>query len=303
MNRRKIFTVAMIFAVVLVNLTFGDVARPAWPLWKINADGTGLAPFADTPGYSCGSPDWSPDGKYVAYDTWPVEKTFSDSQVAIVPADGSQPPRLLGPGAMPSWSPDGTQLVCHTYPGAYQTHQIVVMKADGTGREPILNHWGSPRWSPRGDLIASIGVDRGIALFDLGTGKERSVLRGPFTLNHGFSISPDGRRVCFGDTDGGVALAMLDDRMTQATVRWLVRSGSCTHSSWSPDGTRVVFQWQPPNQKLEQLYVMNVDSDETPTWLPGQDRTRNNINPDWSPDGKTIVFSSFLPAKNPQSAQ
>ena len=26
--------------------------------------------LAETPGYTCGSPDWSPDGKLVAYDTW-----------------------------------------------------------------------------------------------------------------------------------------------------------------------------------------------------------------------------------------
>ena len=134
-----------------------------------------LALLSDTPGYTCGSPDWSPDGKLIAYDTWRVGQTFSDSKVAVIRSDGSQL-RLLGPGAMPSWSPDGTHLVCHTYESP-QT--VIVMNADGSGRETIVNHWGSPRWSPRGNRIATIGADRGIALFDLATGKERSILAAP----------------------------------------------------------------------------------------------------------------------------
>jgi Tol biopolymer transport system component len=35
---------------------------------------------------------------------------------------------------------------------------------------------------------------------------------------------------------------------------------------------------------------MDVDHPAAPVPLPGQDTTRNNSWPDWSPDGKTIVF-------------
>ncbi len=194
---------------------------------------------------------------------------------------------------MPSWSPNGEQLVAHTYESP-QT--IVVINADGSGRETILNHWGSPRWSPRGNRIASIGPHRTIALFDLATGKERTIFRGPYSLWQGFSISPDGLRFCFGDSQGGIGLATLDERSMQASVRWLVKTGECYHSSWSPDGRRLVFSWKPPNHELYQLHLLNVDADEEPKLLPGQDSSRNNCDPDWSPDGKTIVFSSQAPS-------
>ena len=125
---------------------------------------------------------------------------------------------------MPSWSPDGTQLVFHTYENP-QT--IVVMNADGSGRETILNHWGSPRWSPKGNRIATIQMNGRIAIYDLATGAEHTIFGGPYSLWQGFSISPDGLRFCFGDTNGGVGLATLDERTMRTKFHWIANSGSC----------------------------------------------------------------------------
>ncbi len=289
MNRRIICNVAIAIAIALADLTLCDVARPAWELWQINADGSDLKVFAETPGYTCGSPDWSPDGKLVAFDTWRTNERLVDSKVAVIRADGTDR-RLIGPGAMPSWSPDGKQLVCHTY----NPHAVVVMNADGSGRETVINHWGSPRWSPKGNRIASI-LNGGIALYNIATGTELTIFRGPHTVRHGFAISPDGLRFCFGDEAGGLALATLDERTMSATTRWLAKDGMTSHASWAPDGKRVVVSWQPTGAKLSQLYVMNVDSDKAPVLLKGQVPARNNYNPDWSPDGKTIVFVREVP--------
>jgi len=274
-------------AMCIASASFSCSAMASYDLWKINADGSGLTRFAETTGYMCGSPDWSPDGKLVAYDTWKVGERLTDSQVAVIRADGTGL-RLIGPGAMPSWSPDGKQLVFHTYESP-QT--ICVMNADGSGREVVINHWGSPRWSPKGNRIASI-LNGGIGLFDMATGTERSILRGPYTVLLGFSVSPDGLRFCFGDEGGGLAVATLDERTMTASVRRLLKEGAVGHTSWAPDGRRVVFQWQPPNAGNIQLYVIDVDSKDPPRWLPGQNRDRHNANADWSPDGKTIIFAS-----------
>jgi Tol biopolymer transport system component len=81
----------------------------------------------------------------------------------------------------------------------------------------------------------------------------------------------------------------------QASVRWLVQGGYAYHASWSPDGRRVVFAWQPDASKLTQIYLLEVDSNKPPQLLPSLDTTHHNVNPDWSPDGKTIVFSSPAP--------
>jgi Tol biopolymer transport system component len=261
------------------------------PLFRINVDGTGLMKLTRETGRLNGSPDHSPDGQWIAFDTWRLGQSYPDSTVAVMRSDGSDL-RIIGPGAMPSWSPDSKQLVVHTYESP-QT--IVIMNADGSGRETVLNHWGSPRWSPKGNRIATIGPQRTIALYDLASGVERTIFHGPYSLWQGFSISPDGLRFCFGDSNGGVGVATLDEQTMQAEVRWLVKSGTTYHSSWSPDGERIVFQWKRPNQDVYQLYLIDAAGKRKPERLPGQDPARHNCDPDWSPDGKTIVFNSQSP--------
>ena len=52
---------ASLIAIVLAHLCAPAYAESE--LWIIGADGQGFRRFADTPGYRCGSPDWSPDGQ------------------------------------------------------------------------------------------------------------------------------------------------------------------------------------------------------------------------------------------------
>ena len=232
----------------------------------------------------------------MAYDTWRVGQPLQDSQIAIIRADGTAR-RLIGRGAMPSWSPDGTQIVCHTYD---TPQSIVVMNADGTGREAIVHHWGSPRWAPRGNRIASI-LNGGIGLFDLSTGHEARILSRAYSARQGFAISPDGLHFCFGNDTNGIAVAKLDNATMTTTVRLLAGQGICHCASWSPDGNRVVAGWQPAGAPFTQLYVFDVAGNAPPQLIPGQDTARNNYNPDWSPDGKTIVFASEQRAPKPSA--
>ena len=80
----------------------------------IDADGGNLHRIAALSDYwLLGAPDVSPDGRKIAFDAWQatVDKDGSDCHVFVANADGSDA-KDLGPGAIPSWSPDGKQLVC-----------------------------------------------------------------------------------------------------------------------------------------------------------------------------------------------
>ncbi|HYO23717.1 MAG TPA: hypothetical protein VEQ85_02095 [Lacipirellulaceae bacterium] len=259
---------------------------PASQLMLVDPDGTNLRVFAAFAGRNVGSPQFSPDGTLLAYDTW-TDEFFSDTQIEVATLDGKVQ-RRLGRGAMPSWSPDGSQIVCHTYDSP---QSIVVMDIEGEGRETIMLHWGSPRWSRVGQRIVSAMATRGISVFNLATGGE-VVVAPNFSLWQGQSVSPDGRMIVFGERNGGVCLATLNDDATRATVRWIVRSGQSYHSGWSKDGKTVVFEWRPTPEAPQQLYLFEVDSTEAPRLLPGQDPAVDNRDVSWSPDGKTIIFVS-----------
>jgi Tol biopolymer transport system component len=83
----------------------------------------------------------------------------------------------------------------------------------------------------------------------------------------------------------------LDDKSMKASARPLVKPGFFSHSSFSPDGRRVVFTWQPrEGVDRDQLYLVDVDGAKPPEKLKGQDEAAGNGDADWSPDGKLIVF-------------
>jgi Tol biopolymer transport system component len=257
-------------------------------LMVINVDGTGLRAIPGDDRKTYGSPDWSPDGKWIAYDAWNIDEEFNDARVEVVQADGSNL-RQLGIGAMPSWSPDGKQLTAHAYGGA---GAIFVMNADGSGRTAIMSHWGSPRWSPVGQRIVAANSQGGLSLYDLTTGEERFVLPDRAVMQ-GLSVSPDGKQVCFADGAGDLAVATIDER-SGATVRTLVKGGRFMHSSWSPDGKRIVFSRRRPGDEHIRLYLIDADGDQPPERLEGLDDLAGVAAPDWSPDGKQIVFCELV---------
>lgn len=272
------------------------IPRAPHELWTIAARGGEPKRLLDTPKHTCGSPDWSPDGEFIAYDMRPTYGARAETQVAIVRSDGTQL-KMIGAGAMPSWSPDGTQLCCHTYDNP---QSVTVMNTDGSGREVVINHWGSPRWVPRGNRIATLSENSQIMLFDLERGTEQSIFPPKYVNSYhyasqlGFGVSADGLRFCFGNSKDGLFLATMDEKTMQCSLGWLLKKGWVRHCSWSPDGKRVAYGFRAGDDDLEQIYVYDFET-QSASLLPGLDSKRTNCCPDWSPDGNTIVFVSQLP--------
>lgn len=257
------------------------------------------------PDRRCGSPRWSPDGEWIAYDTAPYDKRASRDvcRVMVVKADGTGR-REIAPGGMPTWSPDGTQLAWHTYDGG---GPVQVGRFDGTAIETVVDHWGNPVWLRDGRGIVTI--DRGgLSLYDFVSGREQTLLAPPTVIQYGYSVSPEGGRVSYRIDDPIWSVSNGGERTAYTAVSKLVVAsfdpvidpidrvvgGKVEYSSWSPDGKRLVIAWKRPGSKRFQLYTLTADGDDDPQPVPGQGQAFSNMQPDWSPDGKGLVFRRYV---------
>src|SRR6476620_2223766 len=115
-------------------------------------------------------PQISPNGAQVAFVrvTADADKDRYDTQIYIVPADGSAAPRPLTSGRGdrgPRWSPDGRQLAFVRTPdpvdGKPRPPQIYLITMDGGEARMLTNApkgASSPVWSPDGRTIAFTSV-------------------------------------------------------------------------------------------------------------------------------------------------
>jgi len=97
-------------------------------IWTSNQDGSSLVKLTNLG--SCGSPRWSPDSRWIAFDA----KAAGRPAIYIVPADGGQPVSLVqeeSENMVPSWSNEGQWI----YFASNRTGQDQVWKVPASGGE------------------------------------------------------------------------------------------------------------------------------------------------------------------------
>jgi TolB protein len=123
--------------------------KGVWPpkpadLYTMNANGTNVRRLTRTPDHE-DVPDWSPNGKRIAYAT--------PAGIVTIKPNG-QDKRFLG-GGQPDWSPNGKRIAFN------RDMQIWVMTASGKRKRalgPGSDLWANnPAWSPDGKQIAFVG--------------------------------------------------------------------------------------------------------------------------------------------------
>ena len=111
-----------------------------------------------------GSPAVSPDGKLAVFtvSVFSVEKNKSNSDLWLVPTDGSVPPRRLTwneeADGSPAWSPDGRSIAFVSKRGSDKEKpaQLYLLSLEGGEAQPVTDLPVSPsgaQWSPDGKRL------------------------------------------------------------------------------------------------------------------------------------------------------
>jgi TolB protein len=194
-----------------------------------------------------------------------------NSQIFSVTRPGAKARKLTsgGSGFNPDYSPDGRHIVFERRFGGTRPDAMVTMSSDGSSpalvnttcsADPCLGD-NSPAWSPDGNRLVF----------------ERAF--GPIIND---------------EASGGLDLltASADGSSEQLILDIAGNAREPHDAQWSPDGTRIAVNMlnikaRPRNGSA--IYVLNADGSGFRRITPMR---LNAGNPDWSPDGKRIVFNS-----------
>jgi dipeptidyl aminopeptidase/acylaminoacyl peptidase len=226
-----------------------------------------------------GSPEISPDGRWVAYTVRETNWDDNSYETEIWLADVStgstrQLTNAKKSSQSPSWAPDGSKLAFIS--DRTDKRQIYLINPQGGEAEALTNLEdgveGGVAWSPDGKAIAYTAKEAKTAamkdrekkygefqvveqdhrmthLFtiDVRTKETRTLTSGSFTVGS-FSWSPDGRSIAFDHrvnpllANGGSADISIVT-VSDASVRKLVsQEGPDSRPVWSPDGSRIAFE-------------------------------------------------------------
>jgi Tol biopolymer transport system component/DNA-binding winged helix-turn-helix (wHTH) protein len=214
-------------------------------LEHLDAKSQQFVPFLN--GISAGEIDFSRDGKWVTYVSYPDYLLWRSR------SDGSERLQLTYPPvnvAVPRWSPDGRQIAYScALPG--EASKACIVSADGGVTEEVQigsQNWpDDPQWSPDGKslilalyprgIVSTKPRDYSVGQFDLQTKKMTTLPGSEGMLAPRWS--PDGRYISTFSTD--IKKVML---LELSTGRWseLATGTTLFYPNWSPDSKYAYFE-------------------------------------------------------------
>lgn len=273
--------------------------------------GTRIYRFTSMPGFE-DNPSWSPDGKFLAYET----DENGQTDIMIQPADGGNPVRRLSSSAnevQATWSPDGSLLAfvsSRNHGGHFSPilgfgglnlfldgkgGDVFVVKAFGGEPLRLVSNAFDPAWSPDGKEIVFRSARDG--QWDLwriaASGGEPTRVTNDRFYDFQPAWSPDGQWVVYGSTEDGEGFKLFALRPSGGPRIPLTHGGSLVAGpEFADDGESILFSssqggtinlWKMPfSPDGPSAYAHRV------TIGQGAD-----VNVSTSRDGKKIAYASI----------
>lgn len=276
-------------------------------LIEIGEDGSDQHPFLTTAGLAFWL-RWSPDGKHLRFTLRNPE--MQTSELWEVAADGSNPHPLLPGWSEPaseccgSWTPDGDYFV---FQSSHSGHSEIWMRRE----KPWYLAESRPHQLTAGPLEFQApgtipGTDR---VYFIGANPQYELLR---AVDRSSAPPANG-----GNTLTGPAFTSLDQNLSTAAlaqyshdgqwVAWLNAADNSLWRSradgserielttpplrifmmrWSPDDRRLAVMGEEPGKPWK-IYLIDAEGGKL---TPILNEDRNQADPEWTPDGQSIVF-------------
>jgi Tol biopolymer transport system component len=273
----------------LALVQFLDPDNPASQIFVVEDDGSLRQVTGLEGGIGASTPIWSPDRTQIAFGPPKIGFPGINGQVSVINADGSGE-RVLGVGWDQRWSPDGTRLLINEKDDVSSDPWELWITDVASGE--IVTELGP---GVRGQWIdddtvgfarVSIAADGAISdqlLIQALDGSEpQQMSTEPMTEAQ---WSPDGSQVLL-THEASISIAEADG----SNPRDLIGGYSPV---WSPDGTRLVIEYDVNQDAIPLLALVDLDGQEIWSGVVGDGAT-------WSPDGTRIAVEITYPEQKVQ---
>jgi TolB protein len=209
------------------------------------ADGSQVRKITSIESETLHTPDWSPDGMFIAFSTSTVAGNDIIGDIAVINLETLETKNLINDSAWdiaPVWPPDGTQIAFSSDRDGLPHFDLYVMNSDGSNIVRLTRELDysavHPAWSPDGTKIA---------------------------------YTCDGASICLINADGSSRTKIIDHSLD-------FKDGN--NPDWSPDGLMLAFE---SNRELDDaIFITRLNRLRGVRLTNGQDLLFA-IDPAWQP--------------------
>ncbi len=277
-----------------------DAGRdPVDQVWILTlADGKSICLSAgDEPS---GNPQWSPDGKWIAYSGRTgdrhgliIARPDGGNKRFVASMEGTNSP-LPTTGRTFTWSPDSRQI-------AYVSAQPGPETAEATGDPIVITRYLYKPTAGEGNSHFNDNKRLHIFVADVATGQSRQLTNGTHH-EHSIEWSPDGKEIAFisnrePNEDQFFNYDLFALNAATGDIRRITATESAEYRPhWSPDGKSIVYM-----ATKRGLTDLETTMEDTHVWLADSDgKSRRELGaaidnrqgePFWSADGRSVMVT------------